>query len=139
MCASAYLFLFMKEISVVAALLEKDGRYLICRRPKGKMLEGKWEFVGGKIEEGETPEMALVRECREEMDVEVVVGELFDLVTYDYGDRLVHLRFFCSQLKGAEPKLLEHSAMAWVTPEEMKDYDFCPADIAVVEKLCQIS
>ncbi len=132
-------FLFMKEINVVAAIIEREGRYLICQRPEDKALGGKWEFVGGKIERGETPQQALVRECREEMAMVVEVGELFEKVSFDYGDRLVHLHFFFSKIVENEPILLEHSAMAWTTPEEMKKYDFCPADRPVVEKLCEIS
>ena len=120
-------------LEVVAALIWENDRFLICRRPAHKTQAMLWEFVGGKVEPGETPEEALVRECREELDVTVEPLSVFTQVTHDYPDVRVHLTLFTSRIVSGEPKLLEHSAIEWITPSEIPDYDFCPADAEILK------
>lgn len=126
-----------QQLQVVAALLEQGGRFLICQRPSHKAQGDLWEFAGGKIEPGETPQQALERECREELAVEIQAGELFMEVVHEYDDRIVRLLVLRAVLKSGEPTALEHQAMAWVTPQQMMEYDFCPADLPILESLCQ--
>jgi len=120
---------------VVAALLWKEGRFLICQRPIGKARAGQWEIVGGKEEEGESLEEALVRECREEIGVTVVVDEPYMAVEYDYPDIPVHLTLFQAHLAEGEPRSMEQNPLAWITPEELSNYSFCPADIPIVARM----
>lgn len=120
-------------LEVVAALIWENDRFLICRRPAHKTQAMLWEFVGGKVEPGETPEEALVRECREELDVTVEPLSVFTQVTHDYPDVRVHLTLFSTRIVSGEPKLLEHSAIEWITPSEIPDYDFCPADAEILK------
>ncbi len=120
-------------LEVVAALIWENDRFLICRRPAHKTQAMLWEFVGGKVEPGETPEEALVRECREELDVTVEPLSVFTQVTHDYPDVRVHLTLFTARIVSGEPKLLEHSAIEWITPSEIPDYDFCPADAEILK------
>ncbi len=122
-------------IEVVAALIWRDHTFLICRRPAHKARGLLWEFVGGKIEPGETGQEALVRECREELDITVTPGECFMDVTHEYPDLTVHLTLYHATIAGGEPKLLEHSAMAWITVDEIDRYDFCPADEVILARL----
>ena len=124
-----------KRREVVAALIYKEDRFMICRRPEGKARAGMWEFVGGKAEQGETLEAALVRECREEIGVTVEVGEPYMTVEYDYPDIPVHLTLFRATVKEGEPTSMEGNAIQWITPEEIPDYLFCPADKPIVERL----
>lgn len=124
----------VKVISVVAAVIFGEGRVFICRRPRGKHLAGKWEFPGGKPEEGESPEEALARECREELGIEVAVGRAIGFAEHDYGDRKVNITFFACTC-GDEPRALEHDAVAWVSAEELLSYDLCPADRDFVTRL----
>ena len=124
-----------KRREVVAALIYKGDRFMICRRPEGKARAGMWEFVGGKAEQGETLEAALVRECREEIGVTVEVGEPYMTVEYDYPDIPVHLTLFRATVKEGEPTSMEGNAIQWITPEEIPDYLFCPADKPIVERL----
>jgi 8-oxo-dGTP diphosphatase len=120
-------------LEVVAALIWENDRFLICRRPAHKTQAMLWEFVGGKVEPGETPEEALVRECREELDVTVEPLSVFTQVTHDYPDVRVHLTLFTARIVSGEPKLLEHSAIEWITPSEIPDFDFCPADAEILK------
>ena len=120
---------------VVAALLWKEDRFLICKRPVGKARAGLWEFAGGKVEQGETEQDALRRECMEELGVETGDFFLFLRVTHEYPDLKVRLSVYSARIKKGEPKLLEHSEMKWISPEEIEEYDFCPADTAVLEKI----
>lgn len=120
---------------VVAALIWRGDRFLICRRPPHKARGGLWEFVGGKVEPGETPREALVRECREELDVTVAAGEMFMEVVHEYPDLTVHLTLFHAEITQGEPRLLEHMAMKWITAGEIGQFDFCPADTEILEKL----
>ena len=115
-------------IEVVAALIWEDNKFLICRRPAHKARGLMWEFVGGKVEPGESMRQALQRECREELNISVSVGEKFAEVTHEYSDVTVHLTLFNATVCGGEIKLLEHEAIKWITPAEIPDYNFCPAD-----------
>ena len=108
---------------------------MICQRPQGKARAGMWEFVGGKAEEGETLEAALVRECKEEIGVEVTVGAPYMDVTYDYPDIAVHLTLFEAEIASGTPTPMEHNAITWITPAEIPAYTFCPADIPIIERL----
>ncbi len=119
---------------VVAALIWRGPSFLICRRPAGKARGLLWEFVGGKLEPGETGPEALVRECREELDIAVTPSSVFMEVTHEYPDLTVHLTLYNASADG-EPRLIEHSAMAWITPEEIGDYEFCPADEAILREI----
>ena len=120
---------------VVAALIWEGERFLICQRPAHKARGLLWEFVGGKVEPGETPEQALARECREELDVTVSVGEPFMDVVHAYPDLTVHLTLFHAALAGGVPKLLEHNDLRWITPAEIPGYAFCPADQPILQRL----
>ena len=122
-----------KTLEVVAALIRREGRFLICQRPAHKSCALLWEFVGGKVEAGETPEEALVRECREELDILVRPTSVFAQTTHDYPEVRVHLTLFSAELVSGEPKLLEHNAISWITPSEVPDYTFCPADVEIMK------
>ena len=124
-------------VEVVAALVWSGERFLICQRPAHKARGLLWEFVGGKVEPGETKEQALVRECREELDVLVTVGDMFMDVVHEYPDITVHLTLFHASIAAGEPRLLEHAALAWITPEEIPQYDFCPADETILRRLME--
>ena len=113
---------------VVAALIWDGDRFLICQRPKKKARGLLWEYVGGKVEPGETKQEALIRECREELDVTISVGDVFMDVVHEYPDITVHLTLFHASIAEGTIRLLEHNAIAWITPAEIPDYDFCPAD-----------
>ncbi len=113
---------------VVAALIWDNGRFLACRRPEGKARALLWEFVGGKVEKGETPEEALVRECMEELNIRVTVGDVFMAVTHRYPDIQIRLTVFHASIVSGAPQCVEHSELRWVTPEETRDMAFCPAD-----------
>ena len=120
---------------VVAALIWRGDQFLICQRPAHKTRGLLWEFVGGKVEPGETLEDALVRECQEELAVELTVGDIFMEVTHAYPDLTVHLTLFHAGIINGEPRLLEHNDLRWITTGEIDDYDFCPADVEILEKL----
>ena len=115
-------------IEVVAALIWDGDRFLICQRPKNKARGLLWEYVGGKVEPGETKQEALIRECREELDVTITVGDVFMDVVHEYPDITVRLTLFHASIAEGTIRLLEHNAIAWITPAEIPDYDFCPAD-----------
>lgn len=120
---------------VVAALIWDKGRFLICQRPANKARALLWEFVGGKVEEGESKEEALIRECREELAIDIAVDSIFTEVTHDYPDITIHLTLFNSLIVGGQLTLLEHYSMAWITPSEIENYDFCPADEVILERI----
>ena len=120
---------------VVAALLWKDNKFLICQRPENKSCGLLWEFVGGKVEPGETKEQALIRECREELDIGVSVGRIFTEVTYAYPDITVHLTLFCGSIVQRTPRNREHKELRWISREEIGAYAFCPADEEILQKL----
>ena len=120
---------------VVAALIWDGDRFMICQRPAHKARGLLWEFVGGKVEPGETKQGALIRECREELDVTVAVGDLFMEVTHTYPDLTVHLSLFHAVIAEGSPKLLEHRDMRWITRREIPDYPFCPADEEILARI----
>lgn len=122
-------------VEVVAALIWRGDKFLICRRPADKARGMLWEFVGGKVERGETLRDALIRECREELDITVAPEGEFMHVVHEYPDICVRLTLFNCTICGGEPKLLEHSAMEWITAEEIDGYDFCPADREILQKI----
>ena len=122
---------------VVAALIREKGRFLICQRPANKARGLLWEFVGGKVEPGETKEQALIRECREELDIAVSVGEVYLEVTHTYPDLTVHLTLFEAVITGGRPRKVEHNALKWIAPAEINRFEFCPADQEILEKLRQ--
>lgn len=129
----------MKNIvEVAAALIWDKDRFLICQRPANKARGLLWEFVGGKVEAGETKRQALIRECEEELAVTVEPHEVFTEVTYEYPDVTVRLTLFkCSILRG-QPQLLEHNALAWITPGEIGNYVFCPADEEILKLIARV-
>ena len=125
----------MKTIEVVAALIWQGDRFLACQRAPEKARGLLWEFVGGKVEAGESGPEALVRECREELDVTLRVGDAFMDVTHAYPDLTVHLTLYEAQIAEGEPKKLEHHDIRWVTAKEMDALDFCPADQVFLEEI----
>ena len=122
------------SILVTAAVIERNGRFLVTRRPDGSHLAGCWEFPGGKCEAGETLESALAREIREELDAEVVVGAEILRTSHAYPERIVELRFFECRLLG-EPMPQQGQAVRWVSREELAALDFPPADAELVRRL----
>ena len=122
-------------VPVVAALIWDEGRFMICQRPAHKARGLLWEFVGGKVEPGETKAQALVRECREELDVALEVGDVFMELTHAYPDMTVQLTLFNAVIREGEPKLLEHKDLRWITPAEIGQYAFCPADKEILERI----
>lgn len=120
---------------VVAALIWDKDKFMICQRPAHKARGLLWEFVGGKVEPGETKEAALIRECREELDVELTVGDVFFEVTHAYPDLTVHLTLFHAAIRAGTPKKLEHNDIRWITVGEIDQYPFCPADEEILKKL----
>ena len=124
-----------QKLEVVAALIQQGEQFLICQRPADKAQGNLWEFAGGKVEQGETPEQALVRECREELEIDIEPKELFMEITHEYTDRIVHLMLFYARIKAGKPFNKEHQKLCWATPAEMQQYEFCPADVPILEKL----
>lgn len=122
---------------VVAALIWQGKQFMICQRPAHKARGLLWEFVGGKVEPGETPEQALVRECQEELGITVSVGEVFMQVTHTYPDLTVHLTLFHASIVRGQPQRLEHNDIRWITADQIEQYDFCPADEVILERLKQ--
>ena len=120
---------------VVAALIWDGNRFLACQRPAQKARGLLWEFVGGKVEAGETKEAALVRECREELGITVAVGDIFMEVDHIYPDLTVHLTLFHATITEGIPQKLEHNDIRWITVEEIDHFAFCPADEEILEKL----
>ena len=122
---------------VVAALIWKENRFLICQRPAHKARGLLWEFVGGKVEPGESMKDALIRECREELDITVGVQDIFTQVIHEYPDILIRLTLFHCTIEEGTPKLLEHEDLKWITPSQIPEFDFCPADtdiLALIQK-----
>lgn len=124
-------------VEVVAALIWNDDKFMICQRPENKARGLLWEFVGGKVEPNETKEQALIRECQEELDITLKVGKVFLDVVHEYPDITVHLTLFNAIITEGEPKLLEHNDVRWITPKEIPQYDFCPADEEILERICE--
>lgn len=124
-------------IEVVAALIWDNDKFMICQRPAHKARGLLWEFVGGKVESGETNEQALIRECREELDVVLSVGDMFMDVIHEYPDLTVHLTLFNAAIAKGEPQKIEHNDIKWITPSEISNYDFCPADEEILARICE--
>ena len=138
---------------VVAALIWDEGRFMICQRPEGKARGLLWEFVGGKVEMGERlldeqlqlidsaderlrqREEALVRECKEELAVTVEAGDVYMEVVHEYPDMTVRLTLFEARIVEGVPQKLEHNDIRWIAPDEIDEYDFCPADVEILERL----
>ncbi len=127
----------MSMVVVVAALLERDGRVLISQRREPAQVALKWEFPGGKMEKGESPERALERELREELGVETRTGRIYDVLKCASGGREILLLFYKSRLVSGEPRPLESNAVAWAAPSELGQYDFLPADLSLIERIAR--
>ena len=128
----------MKITEVVAALIWKDNKFMICQRPAHKARGLLWEFVGGKVEAGETKEQALVRECQEELAVTLSVGGVFMDVIHEYPDLTVHLTLFNATMAEGELQKLEHNDIQWITPREIPNYEFCPADEEILKRIIEV-
>lgn len=122
-------------IAVVAGLLVKEGRLLIARRPFGKHMGGKWEFPGGKIEKGETPEAALERELSEELGIVTRSGRIYHAVLHSYPEKDVLLLFYRSSLMTGVPCAIEEAEVRWITQGELDGFEWAPADVPVIEML----
>ena len=125
----------MKITEVVAALIWDGPRFLACQRPAHKTRGLLWEFVGGKVEPGESKANALARECREELDIVVDVGDVFMELTHEYPDMTVRLTLYHATIREGKPKLLEHHAIRWILPEQIDELEFCPADEVILKAL----
>ena len=123
---------------VVAALIWNGDRFMICQRPAHKARGLLWEFVGGKVEPGETKEAALIRECQEELAVTLSVGDVFMEVLHEYPDITVRLTLFNAVIANGEPQRLEHNDIRWITPAEIPQYDFCPVDVEILDKILEL-
>ena len=123
---------------VVAALIWAKDKFMICQRPAHKARGLLWEFVGGKVEPGETKEQALIRECQVELAVTLSVGDVFMDVIHEYPDLTVHLTLFNATIAEGEPQKLEHNDIKWITPNEIPNYEFCPADKEILAKICEV-
>ena len=123
---------------VVAALIWDNDRFLACQRPAHKARGLLWEFVGGKVEEGESPQDALVRECREELGVTIRVGDIFMEVVHIYPDLSVHLTLFHAEISDGILQKLEHHDIRWITVGEIDNYAFCPADVEIIDQLKKV-
>ena len=121
--------------AVVAALIWHENRFMICQRPAHKTRGLLWEFVGGKVEPGETKQQALVRECQEELAVTVAVQDVFMEVDHVYPDLTVHLTLFNASIAEGILQKLEHNDLRWITVEEIDQYEFCPADEEILRRL----
>ena len=122
-------------VEVVAALIWDNDKFMICQRPSNKARALLWEFVGGKVEPGETKEQALIRECREELAVVISVGDVFMEVLHEYPDITIRLTLFNATIAEGAPQKLEHNDIKWITPAEIPNYDFCPADDEILKKI----
>ena len=120
---------------VVAALIWEGEKFMICQRPAHKARGLLWEFVGGKVEPGETKPQALIRECREELGITVSPHALFMELDHVYPDLTIHLSLYHCSIAAGIPQLLEHNDLRWITPSEIPQYDFCPADAEILERI----
>lgn len=125
-------------IDVVAAIIVKDDKFLITRRAPGQKQEGLWEFPGGKIEVGESPEEALKRELNEELQIETVIGEYVEESIFEYPNVTVRLIAYKAKLISGEVKLTVHDKMEWIDISQVKNYEFAPADMPFINKLKEI-
>lgn len=123
---------------VAAALIWDKDKFMICQRPAHKARGLLWEFVGGKLEPGETKEQALIRECQEELAVTLSIGDVFMDVVHEYPDLTVHLTLFNAAILEGIPKKLEHNDIKWITLSEISNYEFCPADVEILKKITEV-
>ena len=122
-------------VEVVAALIWDKDKFMICQRPAHKARALLWEFVGGKVELGETKEQALIRECQEELAITLSVGDVFMDVVHEYPDITVHLTLFNATIADGIPQKREHNDIQWIKVDEIESYEFCPADTEILERL----
>ena len=122
-------------VEVVAALIWDREKFMICQRPAHKARALLWEFVGGKVEPGETKEQALIRECQEELAITLDVGKLYMEVIHEYPDITVKLSLFNAVIANGVPQKIEHNDIKWITVQEIPEYEFCPADVEILEEL----
>ena len=122
-------------VEVVAGLIWNGNRFMICQRPKNKARALLWEFVGGKIEPNESGKDALIRECKEELDIVVKPLDVFCDVVHTYPDIVVHLTLYNAEILSGEPNLLEHNDLKWITADEIDNYEFCPADVEILKRI----
>ncbi len=127
-----------KPVDVVAALIWEKDKFLICQRPANKTRGLLWEFVGGKVEPGETKEQALMRECMEELAIKVDVKAKFMEVIHEYPDMLIRLTLYHCIIPQGFPKALEHNALAWIHPSQTDSYAFCPADTDILKEIKRV-
>ena len=120
---------------VVAALIWDKDKFMICQRPASKARGLLWEFVGGKVEPGETKEQALIRECQEELAITLSVGDVFMEVQHVYPDITINLTLFHATVAEGTPQMLEHNDIRWITTGEISQYEFCPADTGILKTL----
>ena len=125
----------MDMVHVVAALIRQDGRFMICQRPAGKTRGLLWEFVGGKVEPGETGPEALIRECREELGVTVEPTDVYAELVHEYPDLTIRLTLYEARILQGTLQKREHADIRFITPAEIDDYEFCPADREILAKL----
>ena len=124
-------------VEVVAALIWQGDKFMICQRPAHKARGLLWEFVGGKVEPGETKKQALIRECKEELEILLSVGDVFMDVVHEYSDITVHLTLFDATIAEGEPQKIEHNDIKWITSKEIPNYEFCPADEEILDKITE--
>ena len=122
-------------VEVVAALIWEGNKFMICQRPAHKARGLLWEFVGGKVEQGETKEQAIIRECKEELNVLLSVGDMFMEVIHEYPDLTVHLTLFNATIVDGELQNIEHNDIQWITPSEIQNYEFCPAGEEILKEI----
>lgn len=125
-------------VEVVAALIWDKNKFMICQRPAHKARGLLWEFVGGKVESGETHAQALIRECQEELAVTICVGDVFMDVVHEYPDLTVHLTLFHATITEGVVQKIEHNDIAWITANEISSYTFCPADEEILKKITEV-
>ena len=125
-------------VEVVAALIWDNDKFMICQRPSHKARALLWEFVGGKVEPGETKEQALIRECQEELAITISVDDVFMDVVHEYPDITVHLTLFNATIAEGIPQKLEHNDIKWINPVEIPQYNFCPADEEILAKIIRM-
>ena len=124
---------------VTAALIFKDGWYLLCQRGKSDKLAGKWEFPGGKLEKGETPEECLIREIREELCLQINIDGHFCDSLYRYAEGTILLKAYRVTVTGGTMRLTVHSDAEWVEAAKLRDYDLLPADVEIAARLAAAS
>lgn len=126
-------------IQVVAALIRDKNKFMICQRPKNKARGLLWEFVGGKVESGETKTQALLRECKEELGIEIFAGDVFTEVIHEYPDIKIQLTVYNTTIMRGTPQKLEHNDIKWITADEIPNYEFCPADEVILNKIIRMN